>query len=133
MPVKISLACGPQEMPRSPPVPRLSEQIMIPHAADDLYDLVRDIRRYPEFIRWITRMKVSEETTADNGRYQCIGEAAVHFKGFDETFSKHVEADPDRRTIEVKLARGPFRHLKNRWQFDPQADGRTRVHFFIDY
>jgi coenzyme Q-binding protein COQ10 len=118
-------------------LPRLSEQLLIPHDADNLYELVRDIRGYPDFIRWIRKMNVSDETEDGQGAYTCTGEADVHFKGFDETFSTSVKANKPERTIEVRLARGPFRHLKNRWQFDPQpahlGQARTRVHFFIDY
>jgi coenzyme Q-binding protein COQ10 len=118
-------------------LPKLSEQLLIPHEADNLYELVRDIRGYPGFIRWIKKMNVSDETEDGQGAYTCTGEADVHFKGFDETFSTSVKANKLERTIEVRLARGPFRHLKNRWQFDPQpahlGQTRTRVHFFIDY
>lgn len=114
-------------------MPRVSEQVLIPHRAEDLYELVRDIRRYPEFIKWIRAVAVSDENTNADGVYSCLGEASVHFKGFDERFATHVHADPQARKIDVKLARGPFRHLRNRWQFDPREDGKTRVHCFIDY
>lgn len=114
-------------------MPKVAEQILIPHSADNLYELVRDIRRYPEFIRWITNITVSQEQGSADGDYTCLGTASVHFKGFDEQFSTHVVGDPAARKIDVKLARGPFRHLRNRWQFDPREDGKTRVHCFIDY
>ena len=114
-------------------MPRVSEQILIPQSAEQLYELVRDIRRYPEFIRWITKISVEQEEGDAQSSYRCIGTASVHFKGFDEQFSTHVFGDPEARKIDVKLARGPFRHLRNRWQFDPLEDGRTRVHCFIDY
>ena len=113
-------------------MPRLSEQILIPHSAENLFGLVKDIRRYPEFIRWIKRLQVNDEQEVD-GIYSCRGISDVTFKGFDERFSTTVKADPTQRRIEVALERGPFRHLRNSWQFDPQGDGRTRVHFFIDY
>jgi coenzyme Q-binding protein COQ10 len=114
-------------------MPKVSEQVLIPHRAEDLYELVRDIRRYPEFIRWITHVAVSEEQGEATTNYTCLGTASVSFKGFDERFSTHVKADPLLRRIDVNLARGPFRHLRNRWQFDPRDDGKTRVHCFIDY
>lgn len=114
-------------------MPKVSEQVLIPHSADNLYELVRDIRRYPEFIRWIRAVGVSEEKGDADGQYSCLGTAEVHFKGFDERFATYVHADPVARRIDVKLARGPFRHLRNRWQFDPRDDGNTRVHCFIDY
>ena len=114
-------------------MPRVSEQVLIPHSAENLYELVRDVRRYPEFIKWITNIAVSEEQGAADSVYSCLGTASVYFKGFDERFSTYVTADPVARKIDVKLKSGPFRHLRNRWQFDPRGDGKTRVHCFIDY
>ncbi|MEL6829436.1 MAG: type II toxin-antitoxin system RatA family toxin [Pseudomonadota bacterium] len=113
-------------------MPKLSEQVLILHSAENLYELVRDVRRYPEFIKWISDMTVRNEDTRD-GVYRCVGQARVGFKGFDERFSTHVEANPDDREINVRLERGPFRHLINRWRFQPLEADRTRVHFFIDY
>jgi coenzyme Q-binding protein COQ10 len=113
-------------------VPRLTEQLLVPHPADDLFQLVRDIRRYPDFIKWISRMRVLDES-AGTEPYHCLGEAAVSFKGFEQTFSTHVSADRAARQIEVELHRGPFRRLRNRWTFIPQGPDRTRIHFFIDY
>ena len=125
--------CAPRVMRSLEPMPKVSEQVLIPHSADNLYELVRDIRRYPDFIKWIRAVAVSEEKGEADGPYSCLGEANVYFKGFDERFATYVTADPVARRIEVKLARGPFRHLRNRWQFDPRGDDKTRVHCFIDY
>ena len=126
-------ACETLARRSSAKMPKVAEQVLIPHTADNLYELVRDIRRYPEFIRWITKISVSQEHGTSDTRYTCLGTASVHFKGFDEQFSTHVIADPAARKIDVKLAKGPFRHLRNRWQFDPREDGKTRVHCYIDY
>ena len=114
-------------------MPRVSEQVLIPHDADDLYGLVLDIRRYPEFIKWITRVEVAQEQGDRTDSYTCLGSASVRFSGFDEKFATYVKGDPIARKIDVKLESGPFRHLRNRWQFDPREDGKTRVHCFIDY
>ncbi len=113
-------------------MPRLSEQILIPYSPDDLYSLVKDIRRYPEFIKWIQSIQVSNEATTGQ-TYNCIGEVSVRFKGFEERFTTRVKADPVKRSIDVWHVRGPFRHLRNRWQLDPQGNKGTRVHFFVDY
>lgn len=114
-------------------MPKVSEQVLIPHTADNLYHLVRDIRRYPEFIKWINAIEVSDETPEDADLYSCLGLASVTFQGFNERFTTQVEANPATRQINVRLVQGPFRHLRSRWQFDPREDGRTRVHCFIDY
>lgn len=133
MPGKTLRVCEPRERLSSAKMPRVSEQVLIPHSADDLYGLVLDIRRYPEFIKWITRVDVAQEQGDKTDSYTCLGSAYVQFSGFDEKFSTYVKGDPIARKIDVKLERGPFRHLRNRWQFDPREDGKTRVHCFIDY
>jgi len=97
-----------------------------------MFELVRDVRRYPEFIKWIESLSVSQESQ-DKTIYTCLGQASVRFRSVAETFATHVESDSDKRRIEVRLASGPFRHLRNRWQFDDRGDGHTRIHFFIDY
>ena len=77
-------------------------------------------------------MKVSGLREERGVRY-FRGEASVGFKGFSERFSTDVAADPEKRTIDVSLVRGPFRRLKNRWALGKASDGTTLVDFFIDY
>ena len=59
-------------------------------------------------------------------------EAAVGFSFLRERFSTWVRHDRNRDMVEVGLIRGPFRHLKNRWEFFPDPAG-TRVEFMIDF
>jgi len=106
--------------------------VRIPHAADDVFELVSDIRRYPEFIKWIRSMKVTERP--DDGvvrRYR--GEADVGFKGFSEAFATDVSANSEAREIKVELAHGPFKRLRNHWKLKPDGAGATHIDFFIDY
>ena len=77
-------------------------------------------------------MSVRDEVSTPD-QYSCIGDVAVGFKGFQETFSTRIIADPEKRRIDVDLDRGPFRHLRNRWQFNEKSPGVTDVFFFIDY
>jgi len=98
-------------------VPRLSKQLVIEHRADEVFDLVADIQRYPEFIKWIRTMKVSGEREEDGVR-KYRGEVDVGFKGFSERFATDIAADDENRTVEVSLADGEL---------------GTVVDFFIDY
>ncbi len=98
-------------------MPRLSKQLVIEHRADEVFDLVADIQRYPEFIKWIRTMKVSGEREEDGVR-KYRGEVDVGFKGFSERFATDIAADDENRTVEVSLADGEL---------------GTVVDFFIDY
>ncbi|MEM5517510.1 type II toxin-antitoxin system RatA family toxin [Henriciella sp. AS95] len=113
-------------------MPTLSKKVLIPYSPDQIFELVADISRYPEFIRWIRDIKVSDVEEANGIRYY-RGEARVGFKGFSERFATDIAADPQSHSIKVDLARGPFRRLKNRWDLSEASDGTTIVDFFIDY
>ncbi len=106
--------------------------LIVGHRADDLFELVSDIRRYPEFVKWIKTMRVYNARSEGSGRY-CTGEAKVGFAGLTEVFATDVLADPERRFIETRLVKGPFRRLLNTWKFEELPDGTTRVRFHIDY
>lgn len=111
---------------------RHTEEISLPYRPDQMFDLVADIARYPEFVRWITALRVSNLREED-GVKNCLGEAVVAFKGFTHTFATTVRADKPNHNVEVGLARGPFKHLLNTWTFHPEGDGGTRIHFYIEY
>ncbi len=97
-----------------------------------MFELVADIRRYPEFVRWIKSMRVRDERQEGERRH-CLGQAMVGFKGFSEFFSTRVMADRETRKVIVNLEKGPFRKLHNRWTMTPVENGGTRIDFHIDY
>ncbi len=106
--------------------------LAVSHRPEDLFDLVSDISRYPDFIRWIKSMRVSGLREA-GGVVHCLGEARVGFSGLTEMFATNVSADRTRGMIRTKLVRGPFRRLENSWTFRLRTDGGTDVDFHIDY
>lgn len=97
-----------------------------------MFDLVSDIERYPEFVKWISALRVTNPHFEGEVRH-CIGEAVVAFKGFTQSFSTAVIADPIGKRVDVTLVRGPLRKLQNRWTFEPHAEGGTLVSFYVDY
>lgn len=77
-------------------------------------------------------MKVTPKPSV--GRVQNYrGEADVGFKGFSERFATDVAADAETRTIDVSLARGPFKRLRNQWKMRADGAGATLIDFYIDY
>jgi coenzyme Q-binding protein COQ10 len=108
----------------------LTETLRLHHAADDLFDLVADVRRYPDFIHQITAMRVVRE--AKTGAVtELTAEARIRYKFVTERFTSAVRADAAARTIDVGFVAGPFRVLENNWRFYPLSDGSTLVKFHI--
>ncbi len=105
---------------------------VLPYRPDDLLRLVGDVERYPEFVplgdgaaAWNRTEPAPDVTTVD-------AEAKVGFAFVQETFATRVRRDAAARTIDVSLLYGPFKRLRNRWEFHPDPAG-TRVEFDIDF
>ena len=104
----------------------------LPYTPAQLAALVADVRAYPEFVPWVTSMRTWSPREEAPGVSLIDAEAAVGFSFLKERFSTWVRHDRNRDLVEVGLIRGPFKHLKNRWEFFPHPEG-TRVEFFIDF
>ena len=105
---------------------------ILPYQPDQLAKLVADVGAYPEFVPWVSSMRAWGEREEAPGVTLIDAEAAVGFSVLKERFSTWVRHDRNRDLVEVGLIRGPFKHLKNRWEFFPHPEG-TRVEFFIDF
>ena len=105
---------------------------VLPYTPAQLADLVADVRAYPEFVPWVTAMRTWSPREEAPGVSLIDAEAAVGFSFLKERFSTWVRHDRNAPMVEVGLIRGPFRSLRNRWEFHPEAGG-TRVEFMIDF
>ena len=105
---------------------------ILPYAPEHLADLVADVRAYPDFVPWVTSMRVWNERAEGEGVTVLDAEAGVGFSFLKERFSTWVWHDRNAPKVEVGLLRGPFKHLKNRWEFFPHPDG-ARLEFMIDF
>ena len=113
-------------------MPRYHVVRILPYAPDALFEMVGDVARYPEFIRWITALDAGPVREAGPGVSVLDAEAAVGFSFLSERFSTRVKRDTGRRQIDVNLLSGPFKHLYNRWRFLPHPSG-SEVVFDIDF
>lgn len=105
---------------------------VLPYTPAELAELVADVRAYPDFVPWVTAMRTWSPREEAPGVSLIDAEAAVGFSFLKERFSTWVRHDRNRNLVEVGLIRGPFKHLKNRWEFFPDPSG-TRVEFMIDF
>ena len=105
---------------------------LLPYTPDQLYALVGDVDRYPEFVPWIVAMRTWNARTEADGSSRVDAEAKVGFSFLREKFSTTVRRDPAVRQIDVGLLSGPFEKLRNRWRFFEDPAG-TRIEFDIDF
>ena len=113
-------------------MPRHVLKRVMPFTPGELFQLVGDVERYPEFVPWVTGMRTWNQRVDIDGASVVDAEASVGFAFLREKFATRVIRDPGDHSVEVDLLRGPFRHLKNCWRFAPHPSG-TEIEFMIDY
>ena len=108
-------------------MPKHEEKRVLKHSPQQMFDLIADVERYPEFLPWCLGTRVTKRDSASLDADMLIG-----FRMFRERFGSHVELDRTRREIVVRYTHGPFRYLVNRWRFLPHAEG-CEIDFAVDF
>jgi coenzyme Q-binding protein COQ10 len=107
-------------------VPTHAEKKYLPYTPAEMFDLVSDIEKYPEFLPWCvgTRIRSREGDLV-------VADMIIGYKMFRERFTSRVTLQrPDR--IDVAYSEGPFKYLQNHWTFNPDGTGTT-IDFFVDF
>ncbi|MEO5349630.1 MAG: type II toxin-antitoxin system RatA family toxin [Magnetococcus sp. YQC-3] len=108
-------------------MPQIRVTETVPFSQSQMYHLVVDVERYPDFLPWCVKSRVMERT-----ENQFLAELTVAFKGIRESFQTVDVLTPEQK-VEVNLRSGPFRYLASTWTFTPLSPERTQVDFFIDF
>ncbi len=104
----------------------------LPYTPEQVFSLVSDIAKYPQFVPWVAGLRTWNGRTDADGVHWVDAEVQVGFAMLRERFSTRVRLDPGQLQIDADLLSGPFKHLKNRWIFEA-VPGGTRVNFDIDF
>lgn len=100
---------------------------IINHKPQDLYDLVGDVKAYPEFLPWCLAARIKSKSNKN-----MIADLMIGFRLYKESFTSHIEFDPVNKIIIVEYAEGPFKYLKNSWVFKEHPNG-CEIEFFVDF
>jgi len=114
-------------------MPQFSTSRRVKHAAAQMFDLVADVERYPEFVPLCKALRVRHRIEQPEGVEILIADMTVAYKLVRESFTSRVTLDRPNLQILVEYLQGPFSHLENRWTFHPLGERECEVHFFISY
>jgi coenzyme Q-binding protein COQ10 len=108
-------------------MPTHAEKRHLPHSSQQMFNLVSDVAKYPEFLPWCVGTRIKEEDSQ-----HIVADMVIGYKIFREKFTSRVEfSAPDR--INVFYENGPFKYLNNHWIFTSEEDGSCTVDFFVDF
>ena len=114
-------------------MPQFSTRHRVRHAAADMFDLVADVERYPEFVPLCRALKLRKRIPEPEGVEILVADMTVAYKFVHETFTSRVTLDRPNLQILVEYLEGPFSKLENRWTFHATGGGACDVEFFISY
>lgn len=113
-------------------MPSFSSKRRVRHAAADMFDLVADVEKYPQFVPLCTSLKVRSRTPKGDTMV-IVAVMTAAYKVISQTFTSRVTLDRPNLVILVEYLDGPFSRLQNRWTFRPTSETTCEVEFFIDY
>ena len=108
-------------------MPTHAEERVLGYPPEQLFDLVADVGRYPEFLPWClaARVRKREESLI-------VADLVIGFKVFRERFTSRARLDRPGLRIDVTYVEGPFKYLNNHWIFREHPEGCT-IDFYVDF
>jgi len=113
-------------------MPQFEKIHPVQHEASNMFDLVADIERYPEFVPLCQSLDVTSEREK-SGRKVLLANMSVGYKSIRETFTCQVVLNREANEIVASYIDGPFKYLENKWYFETTGEGRCDIHFKLDY
>ena len=114
-------------------MPQFRTKRRVQHSAADMFDLVADVEKYPEFVPLCQALRVRRRSEGAEGIETIVAEMTVAYKVMRETFTSRVMLDRPNLQILVEYLDGPFSRMENRWDFHPVSERACDIDFFIAY
>lgn len=99
----------------------------------DLFNLVLDVKSYPEFVPHCREVRLLSRTTEEPGRTIIVSRMTVGFSAFEIRYANRTTGDAISRKISIDAVDGPLRYLSALWRFEPRDEDRTLLHFSVNY
>ena len=108
-------------------MPKHTEKRVLPYTPEQMYALVADVEKYPQFLPWCVGVRI-----VSDGAEQITADLLIGFKMFRERFRSKVDLEPSTPRIDVAYVEGPMKYLENRWVFNPHEKG-CEIDFMVDF
>ena len=114
-------------------MPTHSENRHMPYSARQMYELVADVQRYPEFLPWNSAARIRKRTERADGATVLEADLVISFKVFREKFGSRATLWPVENRLDIEYLDGPFKYLKSWWRFVDAPQGGCEAEFQVDF
>ncbi len=108
-------------------MPSISETRQLPYSPEQLFNIVADVEKYPDFLPWVVATRVTE-----NSETRMKADMLVGFKAIREKFTSEVDKDAP-NSIRVHYIDGPLKDLDNLWTFKTDEQGGCELFFSVEF
>ncbi|GAB2748616.1 type II toxin-antitoxin system RatA family toxin [Melaminivora jejuensis] len=99
----------------------VNKSVLIWYSPEEMFALVTDVARYPQFLPWCDHARVLQEDASG-----MTAEVGIALGGIKKSFVTRNTHEAGRR-VQLELVEGPFSQLEGDWQFHPVGDGTQRA------
>lgn len=118
-------------------MPNHRETRLLPYTPEQVFALVADVEKYPDFLPWCVACRIKTRETPT----RFTADMAIGFKMVREKFTSRVTLEPPTETshgkIMVEYLDGPFQYLVNTWLFKPHTTttgkAATELEFYLEF
>lgn len=108
-------------------MPTHAETKTLPYTPEQLFALVADVERYPEFLPWTLRSRITKRESNE-----FYADLVIGYKMIREKFGSKVSLDEPHH-IRVEYLSGPMQYLSNEWKFIRECNGHCTIDFYVDF
>ena len=105
----------------------VSRSALMPYACDYMYQIVNDVRQYPEFLPWCNKSEIHQQD-----EHSMKASLTMRISGLEERFTTHNRMTPG-QSIDMELSDGPFEVLCGQWRFIPLDDLGCKVELNLQF
>ena len=122
----------PTERRFSPAMTSVQTTKLVAHPWSDLFNLVLDVKSYPQFVPHCRDVRLLSRKTREPGMTVIVSRMTVGFSAFEVGYSNRTTGDASGRKISIDAVDGPLRYLSALWRFEPQDEDPHAGAFFGD-
>jgi ribosome-associated toxin RatA of RatAB toxin-antitoxin module len=100
---------------------------LVSYTAAQMFALVNDVARYPEFLPWCVAARVEDISASERVASLKIARGVLQTE-----FTTRNTLRQDAQ-IRLQLLHGPFRDLTGEWRFDAIGNRGSRVHLRVEF
>lgn len=106
---------------------QVAKTVLVGHSTVQMYTLVDEVERYPEFLPWCGGIDLIKRDEAST-----IATLHIDYHGLKQKFTtENLKVYPS--LMDIRLKDGPFKHLEGVWRFIPLADNACKIEFHLNY